>query len=463
MSDRSQPPRMDGWKAIARYLGRDRTTAMRWAAHRGLPVHRVPGGRRATVYAVGHELDSWLLSPAGRDGPSGAGSSPARLQLGRREVIAGALVATVAGASALGLVRSRVTSGASEADTLLEQARVLRNQNTLETQNQAIGLAREAVRLAPGDASAWGALGYARALASRWRREAESRRLREQATIAAQRSLELDPGNAKGELALATALPLLGQDNWLARDNGLQRALARSPRDPDVLIERAFTLRFTGQCEEAVAMCARVAPSDYAPTLFNIWVRSLWSLGRIAETNRKLAQAVALYPTNKMLWFTQLELRMFDGRADEAAGALAARNRPSLVTEGQAQDYASLAQMLVGRTRHPTDALVRGWLESARKNVRLATNAIRFAAVTGRLDEAFSLADAYFFGRGFAIGDDNGNGLFIPLSQRHTNFLFEPPIRAMRSDPRFYRLSAELGLDRYWRETRRPPDFRRMG
>jgi len=52
--------RLNGWKAIGGFLGRDRTTAIRWANERGLPVHRVPGGRTGTVYALQGELQHWL-------------------------------------------------------------------------------------------------------------------------------------------------------------------------------------------------------------------------------------------------------------------------------------------------------------------------------------------------------------------------------------------------------------------
>lgn len=52
--------RLDGWKAIANFLGRDRTTAIRWANDRGLPVHRVPGGGSGSVFARTSELEQWL-------------------------------------------------------------------------------------------------------------------------------------------------------------------------------------------------------------------------------------------------------------------------------------------------------------------------------------------------------------------------------------------------------------------
>ncbi len=57
----NQPPiRLDGWKMIAAHFRRDRTTVMRWAQTRGLPIKRVPGGGSGSVYAYVHELDTWI-------------------------------------------------------------------------------------------------------------------------------------------------------------------------------------------------------------------------------------------------------------------------------------------------------------------------------------------------------------------------------------------------------------------
>lgn len=37
---------------------------MRWATERGLPVHRIPGAGRGSVYALTEERDAWLGSTA---------------------------------------------------------------------------------------------------------------------------------------------------------------------------------------------------------------------------------------------------------------------------------------------------------------------------------------------------------------------------------------------------------------
>ena len=52
--------RLDTWKEIGAFFGRDERTVKRWELTRGLPVHRVPGGGRANVYANTDELIEWL-------------------------------------------------------------------------------------------------------------------------------------------------------------------------------------------------------------------------------------------------------------------------------------------------------------------------------------------------------------------------------------------------------------------
>ena len=52
--------RIDGWRAIAAYIGRDERTAKRWEKQRGLPVRRIPGAGRANVYLLGDEYEAWL-------------------------------------------------------------------------------------------------------------------------------------------------------------------------------------------------------------------------------------------------------------------------------------------------------------------------------------------------------------------------------------------------------------------
>jgi Tol biopolymer transport system component len=60
--DRHSNGRLDSWKEIAAYLNRDVRTVIRWE-RKGLPVHRVPGGKRQAVFAYPAEIEAWLSGP----------------------------------------------------------------------------------------------------------------------------------------------------------------------------------------------------------------------------------------------------------------------------------------------------------------------------------------------------------------------------------------------------------------
>src|SRR5574340_735919 len=83
MAENSQR-RLDSWKELADYLGREVRTVIRWEKDKQLPVHRVPGGRRQAVFAYTDEIDAWLTSErdsalATQDSSPGNGH-PARLE-----------------------------------------------------------------------------------------------------------------------------------------------------------------------------------------------------------------------------------------------------------------------------------------------------------------------------------------------------------------------------------------------
>ncbi len=64
VSDAQKPNRrLDSWKEIAAFFGRDERTVKRWEKERSLPVHRLPGGSRARVFAFSEELERWMSSP----------------------------------------------------------------------------------------------------------------------------------------------------------------------------------------------------------------------------------------------------------------------------------------------------------------------------------------------------------------------------------------------------------------
>lgn len=54
------PDRLESWKQVADFLNRDVRTVMRWAETKGMPIHRVPGGKKPRIYAYRSEIQRWL-------------------------------------------------------------------------------------------------------------------------------------------------------------------------------------------------------------------------------------------------------------------------------------------------------------------------------------------------------------------------------------------------------------------
>ncbi|MBZ5618210.1 MAG: hypothetical protein LAQ69_05645 [Acidobacteriia bacterium] len=88
---------LETWKEIAAYLNRDLRTVKRWESTRGLPVHRLPGGPQAAVYALKSEVDAW------RRGAEPAAEAPGS-PVGKRHRIPWAAAAALLAAAAIVIV-----------------------------------------------------------------------------------------------------------------------------------------------------------------------------------------------------------------------------------------------------------------------------------------------------------------------------------------------------------------------
>jgi excisionase family DNA binding protein len=117
MSQAAGKSRLETWKEIAAYLGKDERTVRRWEAERGLPVRRLPGQSRSRIYAETEALDRWMAGAQTHDeptapanepihaaepAPAGEDQRPAPRRPGRRVYIAGAVLAAACAASASG-------------------------------------------------------------------------------------------------------------------------------------------------------------------------------------------------------------------------------------------------------------------------------------------------------------------------------------------------------------------------
>jgi len=191
----------------------------------------------------------------------------------------------------------------------------------------------------------------------------------------------------------------------------------------------------------------------------------VWGSGAIDEADRAMERAYALFPLHTWIWFTRFYMLMFSGRAREAIamGDNVGGRPPDIMPQGFELPMAS-ARALDTHAPEDIDRALRMHLEAARRGSGYAENAINFASAAGRLDEAFEVAAAFFFNRGYVVPDvrfDGPRHALTSLSERRTTYLFLPPTEKMRRDPRFAALMNELGLTQFWRETGVTPDYQR--
>jgi TolB-like protein/Tfp pilus assembly protein PilF len=106
--------RLESWKEIAAYLGRDVTTARRWEKQERLPVYRLQHSKLGSIYAYTSELDSWRDKQAlqgATDAPAAeADHQSTRIWPARRGLLVGGVVLVGLLAGAYLTTRSRAVN-----------------------------------------------------------------------------------------------------------------------------------------------------------------------------------------------------------------------------------------------------------------------------------------------------------------------------------------------------------------
>jgi len=122
--------RLESWKEIASYLGRDVTTVRRWEKREGLPVYRLHHSRLGSVYAYTAELDTWRNErvPDAATGGTAANQASQKVRRVWTVIALTALGLALAGGSAW-LWRKRTTELATSASSRIRSLAVLPLEN----------------------------------------------------------------------------------------------------------------------------------------------------------------------------------------------------------------------------------------------------------------------------------------------------------------------------------------------
>lgn len=291
-----------GWKSIAAHFGTDERTVKRWEVQRGLPIRRVPGGGRASVYADTADLAQWLAGQG--SAPPDAAPPPAPAGQVRRPWL-WALPASLAVLGACALVLTRGEDSIAAPFAASEPSRAAKDAylaaaHSLEQRTPA-GIAAAiagfgtAIAIEPAYADAHAGLAMAHLLA-REHAAAPAEASYARAAAAARRAVELDPRSAEGHAALGFAT-FYGARDFRRGLAALERAVALDPASGRTLHWYATALYHAGDLPAALAQIERAQRrSPGTPAIVADKALILYAMGRRAEALALLGQIAAERP-----------------------------------------------------------------------------------------------------------------------------------------------------------------------
>ena len=429
--------RLRSWKEIASFFGTDERTVRRWE-QRGLPVHRIPGGARATVYAELAEVEAWMQGRSGGGAATAEPPRPALVRLHRLPILLVLLLLLALAATAAFLL----SPGSADADRQAtsahqppQRALDLYLSATYEFERRtaaSLERARDLYGRAIADDPAYAAP-YA-GLANTYLLLREFAAMPEQtayvrARQAAERALALDPGLADAHAALAFVDFYAVQD-WPRALRGFQRAVELDPGSARARHWQATALLHAGRFDEAVGAIGEAARRD---------------------------------PSSRSIRADRALILFHAGRADEAVSELltmAANEREFAsphsylaqihLAQGRYEDYLCEARLAAGLR---DDAEQLALLDRAEAGLRTGGPP---AMVRALLREQLRLrhegrGSHYALAGAYALVGDGEAALASLGAAQHAReptivaIRIDPMLRGLHGDPRFRAIAARLG------------------
>lgn len=310
---RSQLPadtRLDSWKEIAAFFGRDERTVKRWEKERGLPIHRLPGKGKGGVFAYARELEDWLgargsdsdvsfLAPprtrgmlvalpstgarsiaATSDGAPAISHHPRRSRLSRAQIAGLVALAAVVALIGAAVLRQKLWAGRAshnstastaslgksahaanpEAEDLYLKGRYYWNKRTGESLTQAVDYFTQAIVHDPNFAPAYAGLADSYNLMREFSSMPDSEAF-PRAIAAAKKAVELDDTLSEAHRTLAFDY-FWGSWDFPAAAREFKRALELNPNDVEAYHWRATSFILLSQNEQAIADIERARQLD---------------------------------------------------------------------------------------------------------------------------------------------------------------------------------------------------------
>jgi TolB-like protein/Tfp pilus assembly protein PilF len=317
----------------------------------------------------------------------------------------------------------RPPSGSLTAYNALLQGRFYFDRLTEGDLRKAIDYFTEATRIDPKYALAWAELGGTEGgLAAEFLGGAAAREPNARARTAVLKALALDPQLAFAHAAHGHIL-MVADFDWRGAEAEYRRALALSPRDPEMQFSLAYVLAPTGRVQEAIALTRRALRDEPLKANWYNWL-ALYLVGvhRLDEAEQASRKAIELQPTAAE-YHEQLAVILIQRGEASAALQAAQQERP-----GVWHDVAVALARQVGSDRSAADAALKILVEK----------------YSG--DAAYQIAEVYAL-----RGDANATFQWLDRAWDSRDpgisyLLFDSFILRFKDDPRFAAFCRKVGL-----------------
>lgn len=370
----------------------------------------------------------------------------------RSLIVAGASSLLMLGGAGVWLARS---DSRAEVAHLVERGDVLLRDAVPLEAGEAVPPLRSALEVDPRNARALGLLALAeetRAFNGGSINAGETLRVAEKAARAA---LRLDPNEPHARLALidikAASL------DWSQMEDRLEALRTSAPTNVHVLGSLTSLLQAAGRTSHSWQyneQAAAAAPSSPTP----LWRRALrlWTVGRTREAMSLSERLLPLWPKHALVWNARFMILAFSGRTEAAAAMLSNTVAPAgNAHPAKPEQWLPTLTAFAEPNRANVERAREANLAAARRNPGQATYAAMVLSQLGEIDAAYLVIEALLLAKGPLVPSRP----IVPRSfvanspsWCRTQWLFMPPLAAVRRDPRFNALCEELGLARYWRQ-----------
>jgi len=381
-------------------------------------------------------------------------------QIDRRTVVA---AGAAAGIALLGAGLWRNSSRRSAAATqLIDQGDALLRDAAPMDAGVAVAPLQRALALEPDNARALGLIALAAETSANNGGSRDAGASLRGAERQAKASLERDPSEPHARLAL---LDMSGISlDWVEWADQLELLRKDAPANLHVLGSLSSFFQAAGQTSKSWYIneqAAEAAPSSPTPQ----WRRALrlWTGGENERAMQLSERLLRIWPKHPMVWNARFMILAFTGRLDAArsmlSDATAVLGSHPVRSEQWSPTFGALAAPNQTNVAAARDAN----LAAARKSPGQAAWAAMALSQLGQLDAAFAVVNAVLLAKGpLAARRSSSGGGFTSNSPSwcRTQWLFMPPLAALRADSRFPPLCEELGLAHYWRTVRHGPDTR---